>query len=190
MVEIKLSQPLAGFADSCAIFCQVDCCKLNAFDVNAHTMLHYMRNHPADVEEVGRQLDALIAQVAVEKESVRILDLCYQWPAGAACAEYFGTWREQFSRARAFGPSGMPPAQRLAHAAQRGELAAEAYRMANEGAAAEGRGVWSNEEERGRAVGILVALARLDPSDARVRSEAEYARRVLTEQGVSWTPVE
>ncbi len=189
VLQIESPDPLGSMIARCAVFCQVDCCELNAFDVNAYTMLWWLHEHEQDADGARRQLDLLIERVATLAGPVRIADFCFEWQRGGECAEYLRTWREEFNRALRFGSQVTPPEQRLCEAAGRGktEFVGEVYRIANESAGAEPSHPWSKvPERRERALCGLSALARLDSSDERIRHEVEYARRVLSEQGLSW----
>jgi hypothetical protein len=189
VLQIEVREPLGSLIACCAVYCQVDCCDLNAFDVNAHTMLWWLRDHEQDADSARRQLDLLIDRVSAHGGPVRLDDFCFEWPHGSECAEYLKMWREEFARALRIGPQGAPPEQRLREAACRGrtDFVREVYRMANESGAAEQSSPWSTiPERRERALGVLFALARLDSSDDGIRNEVGYARRVLSEQGLSW----
>lgn len=185
--DVALPHPLSELVSSCASFCQVDCCELNAFDVNAYAMLWWAREHPDQTKAVREQLEALIAEVAKLRGSVRIEDYCHEWSDGAACAQYLRMWHAEYCRALSIGPDGTPPAQRLREAAERGrsEYVGEVYRMSYEGVAAEGATPVS-DVARKRALSVLTALARLDPNDPGVKQEVAYAQRVLSAQGRSW----
>lgn len=187
--QIEVPEPLASLIAACAVYCQVDCCNLEAFDVNAYTMLGWLREHEQYSDDARKKLDSLIDRVAVHEGPVRLNAFCFEWQDGVKCAEYLKIWREEFARALRIGLQGTPPEQRLREAGLRGrtDFMREVYRMANESGAAEQSHPWSAiTERRERALGVLAALARLDSSDDGIRNEVEYARRVLSEQGLTW----
>jgi hypothetical protein len=189
VLQIEIQEPLASLIAGCAVFCVVDCCNLDAFDVNAYTMLWWIRDREQDADEARRQLDLVIDRASAHDGPVTIDDFCFEWPHGGDCAEYLKMWHDEFTRALRIGPQGTPPEQRLREAAgsSRTDFVAEVYRMANETAAAVPTHPCSAiPEHRQRALNVLITLARLDPSDEGIRLHVEYARRVLHEQGLSW----
>jgi hypothetical protein len=189
VLQIEAPEPLRSLIADCAVHCDVGCCDLKAFEVNAYTMLWWLREHRDDAEDARQQLDLLIAQVAAHAGAVNLCDFCFEWQSSSDCIAYLGTWREEFARAVRIGPQGTPPEQRLREAADRGlrEFEREVWRMTRESGAAEPHHPWNKiPEHRERAVNVLSALARLDPRGEGIRNEIEYARRVLSQQGLSW----
>ena len=185
-INISLERPLAALVESCAVHCQVDCCELGAFDVNAYTMLWWLRDPHADADLARTQLMDLMRAVESVAGPVRIEDFCYQWAKGEECAEYLKAWLDEYSRALMMAPEGTPPAQRLREAADRGrsEYCTEVYRMAHECGWADPPNA-GKEADRQRAIGVLMALAQQQP-EQDIKREVEYARQVLSKLGLSW----
>jgi hypothetical protein len=185
-VDIELEFPLRNLVRGCATYCQIECCELDAFDVNAYSMLWWLRESTGQAQLVREQLEELIRRVAALQVPIRIGDYCHDWPDGDSCAQYLRTWLAEYLRALTIGPEGTPPAQRLREAAERGrsEYLSEVYRMSNETGWATNPS--AGPEDRRRALAVLTALARLDPADSAVQRDVEYARRTLSEQGLCW----
>jgi hypothetical protein len=183
--DLPVPEPLARLFFACEHFCVAACCGLDAFDHNATTIAHWVREAGEQAAVAQRQLEDLIAAVSAVSGAVSSTwdpqhetwfpTFETEWKTGAECAAYLREWHAELTRAMAFPPRPVEPERILADAAARGPedfwrevdlLAGEAH-----GAIQEGR--------LARAMDLLSALAALDrdaPENQRCASKIDGAR--------------
>jgi len=176
-LNLAIPHELKRLVSACEAYCQVDCCSLTALDVNAYTMLHWMR--AAGIEaavEARKQLDIVMNLVAGHEGGVVSDDtLCHTWDRAADCLDYFATWRGELLRAFSFHAEGCPSAQQRLREAQQGRDYLEIRRVMGDA----GRLLQAGEHSA--ALEVFALVAALDDGDRAISNEVRWARRVLAE---------
>jgi hypothetical protein len=178
--KLVVAQPLEDLIRKCAVYCDAYCCGLSAFDVNAYTMLYWIRDSGCEQALLAaQQLEAAISEVSALEGRVRSAsEFCHTWDDGHACAAFLRKWHDEISRAVKYDLDGCPsPAERLAHAKQSGgsDYYLEVRRLADDAEALRQSG------NQATARKVFSLLAVLDVRDERIASSVKRAQEVLTE---------
>ena len=105
MLVLELRYPLRRMFQSCAVYCEPACCGLDSFDVNAYTLLWWIRQTgDEDVSHAMELLSSLVVKVAARCGPVASPDdLGHEWDSGEECAAYLSTWHATLEQAAFFG---------------------------------------------------------------------------------------
>lgn len=96
-LKLVISQPLERLIAECAIHCVVECCELDAFDVNAFTFLGWIQSAGVEAALLSKsQLDSLVDSVAAHNGPVvSDFNFCHTWDLGQNCADYLAIWQKE-----------------------------------------------------------------------------------------------
>ena len=178
--KLVIPSPLSQLIASCAVYCLVDCCGVNALDENAYQILHWVREVGYDRAcESLEQLRVAINQVSVHDGPIAEQSaFCETWAHGIDCTKYLAIWHQELTRALMFSRDGCPsPEDRLREATLGGgpQYFREVRRLAGEA------DVLLHSGKAPSALSILSLIAELDTSDRSIADEVKWASQTLAE---------